>query len=92
LENAAEFVVKMGFKGKSYWLNKANIFSLLVAVADLQKQGYGIDSSRVREALEAFERALPAEYRLAATEAVNSTRARQLRHQRLTQLMLQSMG
>jgi len=92
LENAADFVTKLGFKGKSYWLNKANVFSLLVAVADIQKTEYRLDSSRVRNALDEFERNLPVEYRLAATEAVNSTRARQLRHQNLRQIMLESMG
>jgi hypothetical protein len=92
LERSAEFVVKMGFTGKSYWLNKANIFSLLVVIADLQKEGHGIEPSRVRSSLEAYERNLPDEYKLAAAEAVNSTRARQLRHRNLRQLILESMG
>jgi hypothetical protein len=92
LERAAEFVLKIGFKSKSYWLNKANVFTLLVAVVELQKSGHGIEPSRVHRALEEYEQTLPADYRLAAAEAVNSTRARQLRNQYLTQLMLQSIG
>ncbi|WP_428380003.1 DUF262 domain-containing protein [Nevskia ramosa] len=92
LEQAADFVLKMGHRGKSYWLNKANVFSLLVAVASLQKEGQGIEPSRVRDALDAYEQRLPADYKLAAAEAVNGTRARQLRNQYLTQIMLESMG
>lgn len=92
LDRAGEFIIKLGYRGKSYWMNKANIFSLLVTVATLQGQGHGIEPSRVRLALDAFEKALPPEYRLAAAEAVNGTRARQLRGQALTNLMFESMG
>ena len=73
-------------------MNKANVFSLSVAVAALQKEGAGIDPTRVRSALDEFEKVLPAEYRLAAAEAVNGTKARQLRNQQLTNIMLQSMS
>lgn len=92
LERAAEFILKLGYRGKSYWMNKANVFSLLVVVATLQKEGQGIDPSRVRTALDAFEKELPADYKLAAAEAVNGTKARQLRNQYLRKIMLESMG
>lgn len=88
LENAAEFVVKMGFKGKSYWLNKANVFSLLVAADSLIKQGLKLDPAICKNSLDEFEKNLTEEYKLAATEAVNSTRARQLRHKYLTDILL----
>lgn len=92
LERAAEFVLKLGFRGKSYWMNKANVFSLLLVVAALQAEGRGIEPSRVRATLDAFEQELPAEYKLAAAEAVNGTRARQIRAQYLVDLMIGSMG
>jgi hypothetical protein len=92
LERAADFVLKLGYRGKSYWLNKANVFSLVVATANLQRKGYGIDPQRVRDALDEFEKTLPVEYKLAATEAVNGTRSRQLRDKYITDLMLGSMG
>lgn len=88
LESAAEFVVKMGFKGKSYWLNKANVFSLLVATDSLMKQGVKLDQAACKNALDEFEKNLADEYKLAATEGVNSTRARQLRHKYLTDILL----
>lgn len=92
LERAAEFILKLGYRGKSYWTNKANIFSLMVAVVSLQREGKGIDPSRVRLALDNFEKNLPADYKLAAAEAVNGTKARQLRNEHLVRIMLESMG
>lgn len=92
LERAAEFILKLGYRGKSYWMNKANIFSLLVTAANIHGEGHEIDPVRVRHALDEFEKNLPADYKLAAAEAVNGTKARQLRGQYLTQLMLDTMG
>jgi len=83
LEKAADFILKIGFKGKSYWLNKANFFTLVVAIVTLQAQEVVLDPSKVKSILDAFERNLPEDYKLAATEAVNSTRARQLRNKYL---------
>lgn len=92
LERAAEFILKLGYRGKSYWMNKANIFSLLVTVASIQSEGRGIEPARVRHALDEFEKQLPPDYKLAAAEAVNGTKARQLRSHYLTKLVLESMG
>jgi len=92
LERAAEFILKLGYRAKSYWMNKANVFTLLVVTTLLLREGHGIDSNRVKQALDEFEKQLPADYKLAATEAVNGTRARQLRHTYIRDLMLQSMG
>lgn len=90
LERAADFVLKLGYRRKSYWTNKANIFSLMVAVVMLQKTGKGIEPTRVRQALDNFEHDLPSDYKLGAAEAVNGTKARNLRNQYLTKIMLES--
>lgn len=79
LNRAAEFVMKLGLRTKSYWLNKANIFSLMIVIVRLQREGVNLEATTVRHALDEFEQVLPDDYRLAATEAVNSTKARQLR-------------
>ena len=92
LERASEFILKLGYRSKAYWMNKANVFSLLVTVSNLQSEGRGIEPSRVRLALNEFEKNLPPDYRLAAAEAVNGTKARQLRSQYLSALMIESMG
>jgi hypothetical protein len=86
-ERAATFILKLGLRAKSYWLNKANMFSLVVAIVNLQRAGADLDPIRVRALFDAFEAAIPEDYRLAATEGVNSTRARQLRNKYLVELL-----
>ena len=92
LERAAEFLLKLGYRGKSSWTNKANIFSLMVAVVAIQKDGKSIEPNRVRQALDDFEMSLPADYKLAAAEAVNGTKSRQLRNHYLSNIMFESIG
>lgn len=92
LERAAEFILKMGYRSKSYWMNKANIFSLFVTITNLQKEGHNIEPSRARSALDDFEKTLPSDYKLAASEGVNGTKARQLRGDYLRKLLINSMG
>ncbi|MBX8497209.1 DUF262 domain-containing protein [Pseudomonas cichorii] len=87
LESAAGLFLKMGFKGRSYWLNKANFYSLMVAFVLLNREGVVLQAASVKASLEEFEKNLPEDYKLAATEAVNSTRARQLRNKYLTQIL-----
>ncbi|QNR96239.1 DUF262 domain-containing protein [Stenotrophomonas sp. 169] len=83
IEESANFLLSLGFKTKSYWLNKANVFSLLVVIAALRREGVALDSDRVQVNLGRFEADLPADYKLAAAEGVNSTKARQLRDEYL---------
>ncbi|RMO81195.1 DUF262 domain-containing protein [Pseudomonas syringae group genomosp. 3] len=91
LEAAAELFLKLGFRGKSYWLNKTNFYSLIVAFVLVASEGGILRPIHVKEALESFEKQLPNDYRLAATEAVNSTRARQLRNKYLMGLLLETI-
>ena len=87
LESAADIVLSLKFKAKSYWHNKANIFSLLVAVATFLKDGYQPNREELQVKLAAMEDAIPDDYKLAATEAVNSTRARQLRNRYIMDIL-----
>jgi len=90
LEKAADVVLKLRFKSKSYFLNKANIYSLIVAVAQAIREGCRIDVDSLRSELDKFEADLPDEYKLAAAEAVNSTRARQLRNTYISPIVRQA--
>lgn len=92
LDDAAEFILKLGYRGKSYWMNKANIFSLLVAIAGIKQDGLNIEPARARVALDDFEANLPADYRQSAAEAVNGLKERQTRHNYLRELLVESMG
>src|SRR5690606_6547350 len=80
LEAAADVILKLRLKPKSYFLNKANMFSLTVSIANFIRDGNGIDTEILGRELEKFELEIPEDYKLSAAEAVNSTRARQLRN------------
>lgn len=88
LEKAATFILKIGLRQRSYWLNKANFFSLIIVIIDIQNNGIDLDPKNIKAALEHFEENLPEDYKFAATEAVNSTKARHLRNKYLNQLLL----
>lgn len=80
LEEAADVLLKLGFRARSYWFNKANVFTLLVALVNYHRSGDIVDIDRFARRLAEFERDVPADYKLAASESVNSTRARQTRN------------
>ncbi len=87
LDDAASIILRSSLRAKSYWLNKTNVFSLLVAIVNIKSSGRDIDPARMAAALIEFERDLPEDYKLAATEGVNSTRARQLRNRYLVPIL-----
>lgn len=91
LETAADFILKLSLKSKSYWLNKANVFSLIIAVVQAQTEGFELNPVSAKQALDSFEKELPQEFKLAAAEFVNSTRARQLRHKYLSDVLIGSL-
>jgi hypothetical protein len=87
LERSAVIVLNLKLKAKSYWHNKANIFSLLVAISTFLKDGKQLNQDELQVKLAEMETAIPDDYKLAATEAVNSTRARQLRNRYITEII-----
>lgn len=86
LSEAAKIISMANFPARSYWLNKANFFSLLVFLTRQIQEGKVISSEELFSKLDGFASALPEDYKLAASEAVNSTQARQLRNQYLVKL------
>lgn len=90
LERAADLILKLGLRSRSYWLNKANIFTLLVAAINFQRSGRNVNVARLADQLSEFERNVPADYKLAAAEAVNSTKARQLRNNYVVAMLVAS--
>lgn len=90
LERAAELILRAGFRARSYWMNKANVFSLIVSVVNIHKKNIEIDPQKMRTTLEDFEDRLSEDYRLAAAEAVNATRTRILRNRYLTDLIIKN--
>jgi uncharacterized protein with ParB-like and HNH nuclease domain len=87
IERAANKILKLKFKKKSYWLNKANIFSILCFFAKNIDAIENLDEKAIKDNLERFEQVLPPDYRLAAKEAVNNKRERLLRNYYLNQVI-----
>lgn len=81
LETTADIILKLKLRQKSYWYNKANIFSLIVAISNHIKDGSVLDIPTLKNELTEFENKIPDDYKLAASEAVNSTRARLKRNE-----------
>ncbi|UCU97963.1 DUF262 domain-containing protein [Acidovorax radicis] len=71
----------------SFWSTKANFFSLVVAIAKRLEVNQNIDYLATRSALLEFAAKPDAEYTLAAKEAVNNKKERQIRHQRIATLL-----
>lgn len=87
LERTADIYLKLKFKQKSIWYNKSNFFSLCVVIGNHLKQNQIDNIERFKKLLEEFETNLPADYKLAATEAVNNKRERELRNTYITEIL-----
>jgi hypothetical protein len=87
LESAATIVVESGIPAGSYWLNKANMFSLMVVVANKLREGKVLDAGRISTLLADFEQDLPDDYRQAATEGVNDSKERKIRNGHLDRII-----
>jgi hypothetical protein len=91
IESVAELFPKLKFKSRSYWNNKANFFSLFVALYSAIEDKEDINVEMLMENLAAFELNIPEDYKLAATEGVNNTAERLLRHSYLMELIKKSV-
>lgn len=80
LEKSATIILGFKLKARSYWYNKANIFSLIVAIAQSLKDGVDFDLEKLKNELINFENEIPSEYKLAASESVNNTTQRAIRN------------
>lgn len=80
-------VTSLQIESHSFWSMKANFFSLVVAIAKRVEANQKIDSVATRSALMEFAAKPDAEYALAAREAVNNKKERQIRHQRIAALL-----
>lgn len=91
INKAAGIILSIKWGAKSYWLNKANIYTLIVGLCSAIKQGKIISPKMLFNNLQDFEKNLPDDYRLAATEAVNSTRSRVLRGSHIDKIITASL-
>lgn len=87
LEDASDVVLRLKLGIKSYWYNKANIFTLVVAIAIYLRTGAIFDIVRLKAKLDDFELDIPEDYKQSATEAVNSTKSRLLRNRYIIKIL-----
>lgn len=70
-----------------FWTAKANFFSLSVALANAAIEGKTLNIAKTRHALLEFSKNVPDDYSLAAREAVNNKREREIRDKHVSALL-----
>lgn len=88
-EKTSDIYHRFKFKSKSFWYSKSNFFSLFIVIYN------NIDSvldkfDTFKANLENFSVRVPEDYRMAATEAVNNKKERQLRNDHIVGLLNES--
>jgi hypothetical protein len=85
IERACGILNRVGFEKGSYWLNKANAFTLVIFL--MNQNSHPFDESQMKARLRQFAENIPADYQAAAKEAVNNKRERILRNKYLTEIL-----
>ncbi len=88
IEFAAQRILKEKFNKKSYWLTKANSFTLITFLAKHKKEISLIPDKEIKNRLEEFEINIPDDYRIAAKEGVNNKKERLTRYTYLKNVIL----
>lgn len=78
---------KLSLQKDNFWTAKANFFSLSVALANAMIEGRILDIAKTRHALLNFSSSVPDDYALAAREAVNNKREREIRDKHVSALL-----
>jgi hypothetical protein len=90
LNNTALVILKLKIPKNTYWTNKANAFSLFIALSRTIDNSK-FDNNILREKLLSFAENIPSEYSLAAKEAVNNRRERKIRDDYIVEIIKQSV-
>jgi hypothetical protein len=91
LNDAAELFLRFKFKPSSFWFSKSNAYSLLSLLAERLAELKDVDIKKIKAGLERFAESPTEDYSLAAKEAVNNKRERQLRREMLNTIITQSI-
>lgn len=78
---------ELSLQKDNFWTAKANFFSLSVALANVMIDRKIIDVGKTRHALLNFSNSVPDDYALAAREAVNNKREREIRDSHVLALL-----
>jgi len=85
-EKTSEIILQLKLKPKSFWLAKANFFTLFIVIYNNREK----IEQKLNEfviALNKFEMDTADDYKLSATEGVNNKKERQLRNDYITELV-----
>lgn len=89
LDKIAKKITDLNLGVTSYWLNKANFFSLVIIMYNnFEELVNNTTSSEISRKLTAFELNIPEDYQLAAKEAVNNKKERTLRNNHLKSILI----
>lgn len=89
-ERTAKFIKSLELSVGSYWLNKANAFSLFSAIHNERAKLSSVDKEKLILLLKKFEKKVPKDYALAAKEAVNNKKERGVRDQYIRKLLAEA--
>lgn len=87
IQKSLSIVDELNLESHSFWSAKANFFSLIVGIGKQIETGESINIAETRKALIAFAESPDDAYLLAAREAVNNKKERQLRQQHVAALL-----
>ncbi|WP_164112367.1 MULTISPECIES: DUF262 domain-containing protein [Sphingobacterium] len=87
-EKVSDLYISFKFRPKSIWHTKSNFFSLFIILYN-NFEVIAHKHTEFASKLENFENNIPEDYKLAATEAVNNKKERQLRNDYLQSLVSQ---
>lgn len=85
-EKTSDIFHRLKLKPKSMWLSKANFFTLFIVAYNSRDQ-IELKLGQFATKLIEFENNIPEDYKLAATEAVNNKKERQLRNDYLVEIV-----
>lgn len=86
-EKVSEFILEMNIDDKSYWFNKANIFTLFSYLLKNQQLLCDDNCENIKQKLIEFEKNIPAEYQIAAKEGINNRKERLIRDNFISSLL-----
>lgn len=88
LDSVCGFIINLGFDENSYWLNKANVFSLIIAIYNNIENIKVENVNEYKQEFVNFEKELPEEYRIAAKEGVNNKKERLIRDEYIVNMLI----
>ncbi len=84
IEVTSKYILDLHLPQESYWLNKANMFSLFSFLNSSNIENTPTD---IKERLSNFENNIPPEYQIAAKEGVNNRKERLIRQTHIIKLL-----